>query len=289
MEHQLNIFTGKIDTKTDQGKVKALDELFELSAKYKKSSEFFKLLEFINKFPNLSPFNAFLIHTQDSAAKIVLSAYKWNKYGRRVKPLSRPFIILVPFGPVEFVYDISDTEPINGIEETIPESLLKPFLTKGDLPPAIYNRTVKNAEKDSIDYFEEKMQMGGAGYASTFTNNRFKVTINSQYCINEKFSTLVHELAHIYCGHQGSVKGNWWESRKGILSKEAREIEAESVSYLVCVRNGLETTSPEYLSGYIKEDKELPDISLETILIVANYIETMGTGAFKPKKKRILT
>lgn len=286
MEQQLNIFSGKVDTKTDQGKVKALDELFKLSAKYKKSSEFFKLLEFINKFPNLSPFNAFLIHTQDSAANIVMSAYKWSKYGRRVKPLSRPFIILVPFGPVEFVYDISDTEPIFGINETTPESLLKPFLTKGDLSFAIYNRIVKNAEKESIDYFEDKMKMGGAGYATTSTNSRFKVTINSQYRINEKFSTLVHELAHIYCGHLGSIKENWWESRKEILSKEAREIEAESVSYLVCVRNGLETTSPEYLSGYIKEDKELPEISLETILTVANHIESMGTGAYKPKKKK---
>jgi hypothetical protein len=285
MDHQIDLFTGKVDTKTDQGKVKALDELFELSAKYKKSSEFFKLLEFINKFPNLSPFNAFLIHTQDSGATIVLSAYKWRKYGRKVKPLSRPFIILVPFGPVEFVYDISDTEPINGSKDNIPESLLNPFLTKGDLPLAIYNRTIKNAEKEGIDYFEERMQMGGAGYATTFTNSRFKVTINSQYRINEKFSTLVHELAHVYCGHLGSIKGNWWESRKGNLNKDIEEIEAESVSFLVCMRNGLETTSQEYLSSYIKDDKELPNISLETILTVANHIETMGTVAFKPKKK----
>jgi hypothetical protein len=285
MVHQLDIFTGKVETKTDKGKIKALDELFELSAKYKKSAEFLKLLEFINKFPNLSPFNAFLIHTQDSGATIVLSALKWRKYGRKVKPLSRPFIILVPFGPVEFVYDVTDTEPINGEEDKIPEVLLNPFLTKGDLPSAIYNRTFKNAVKEGIDCSEERMQMGGAGYATSLSNNMFKVKVNSLYRINEKFSTLIHELAHIYCGHVGSTKESWWESRQGILSKEAREIEAESVSYLVCVRNGLETTSHEYLSGYIKEDKELPNISLETILTVANHIETMGTAAFKPKKK----
>ncbi len=285
MEHQYDLFTGKVETKTDQGKIKALDELFELSAKYQKSSEFFKLLEFINKFPNLSPYNAFLVNMQDNGATVVLPAYRWNKYYRMVKPLSRPFIILVPFGPVEFVYDIKDTEPINGKEDNIPERLLNPFLTKGDITPTFYNRTVKNASKDGIDYYEEKMQTGGAGYATSIHNGRFMVKVNSTYRITEKYSTLVHELAHIYCGHQGSLKENWWESRHGLLSKDAREIEAESVSYLVCMRNGLETTSPEYLSNYIIEDKPLPKISLETILTVANYIEKLGVTGFQPKKK----
>lgn len=285
MDHQLNIFTGKVETKTDQGKVKALDELFELSAKYKKSAEFLELLNFINKFPNLSPFNAFLVHMQDSSATVVLNASKWKKYGRRVKPLSRPFIILVPFGPVEFDYDLKDTEPINGEKDNVPESLINPFLTKGSLSPKIYELTVINAEKEGIEYSEERMQMGGAGYATSFSNNRFTVKVNSLYQINEKFSTLVHELAHIYCGHVGTTKESWWESRAGILTKDVCEIEAESVAYLVCMRNGLETTSPEYLSAYIKEDKPLPSISLETILTVTNHIEKMGIPGFKPKQR----
>jgi hypothetical protein len=285
MEHRLNIFHGKVDTDSIQGKRKALDELFEHSAKYRQSAEFFNLLNFIRRFRNLSPFNAFLIHMQDSGATVVLTPKSWLRYGRRIKPMARPFIILVPFGPVEFVYDISDTEPINGEKDNIPETLLNPFLTKGDLHPPIFSKTCKNAEKEGIDYYEQHMQKGGAGYATTMKDGRFKVTVNNSYNINKKYSTLVHELAHVYCGHIGKYKDNWWESRYGTLSKEAKEIEAESVSFLVCLRHGLSTTSHEYLSDYIKENKPLPNLSLETILTVANHIEKMGLDGFKPKRK----
>ena len=153
MGHQLNIFHGKVETDNNQGKKKALDELFEHSAKYRQSAEFFDLLNFIKRFRNLSPFNAFLIHMQDSAVTVVLTAKSWSKYGRKIKHLARPFIILVPFGPVEFVYDISDTEPINGEKDNVPETLLNPFLTKGDLHPPIFYKTRNNAEKEGIDYF----------------------------------------------------------------------------------------------------------------------------------------
>jgi len=286
MEHQLNIFHGKADTSNDQGKQKALDELFEQSAKYRQSAEYFKLLNFIRRFRNLSPFNAFLIHMQDSAANVVLTANNWAKqYGRKVNPMARPFIILVPFGPVEFVYDVSDTEPINGDKDYVPKELMQPFFTKGDLPSSIFHNTIKNARKEGIDYYEQKMQGGGAGYATTMQNEWFKVIVNSGYPINEKYSTLVHELAHIYCGHVGKYRENWWDSRKGNINKDIEEIEAESVAYLVCLRHGLTTTSQEYLSSYIEENKPLPNISLETILTVANHIEKMGLQGFKPKKK----
>ncbi|MBK7442542.1 MAG: hypothetical protein IPI65_13570 [Bacteroidetes bacterium] len=42
--------------------------------------------------------------------EIVLSAEKWKKYRRTIKKNARPLLILMPFGPVEFVYDITDTE-----------------------------------------------------------------------------------------------------------------------------------------------------------------------------------
>lgn len=265
-------------------KISALDELFASSAKYKKSDEFMKLLNFINKFPYMSPFNAFLVHMQNSSASITLSPDKWKKYNRKVRFQSKPYIILIPFGPVEFVYNISDTDPINDYEEDLPDYLLNPFLTRGEFNTDIFHRTYNNALKEGIKYEEYTMQGGAAGHATTTKDGKFIVKLNASFSTNERYSTLVHELAHIYCGHLGILGNSWWISRSS-KNTDVEEIEAESVAYLVCKRFGLETSSESYLSRYIKENADLPGISIERILTVSNHIERMGLPGFKSKNK----
>ncbi len=267
-----------IEPEESKEKIKALDELFQASATYKKSQNFFDLLKFINRFPKLSPFNAFLIHMQNSGVKVVMSARRWKKIGRTIKHYSRPLVILVPFGPVEFVYDIADTEG-----DPVPNYLLNPFHTIGVLPPGVYDRNIRNCSTDKIFYFEDQMHKNSAGYATTKEKGSFKVVVNSSYTQINKYSTLIHELGHIYAGHLGAFDGSWWKAR--ILSHESVEIEAESISYLVCKRMGLQTTSESYLSTYIKDHNQLPPISLDVILTVTGYIEHLGQGNFKPKKK----
>jgi hypothetical protein len=285
VQEQFGIFPEINEPSKDKEKVKALDELFALSANYHKSSEFLALLKFVNKFPYLSPFNAFLVHMQDSGASVVLTHSKWKEYGRSVNPLARPFVILVPFGPVEFVYNITDTEPVDSPFDNTPEILINYFQTSGIFYNDIYKKTRNNAiKKEGIICSEQQMQMGGAGYATTNADNNYTVRINSNFGVNEKYSTLIHELAHIYCGHLGKLKESWWDARPG-LSIAVKEIEAESVSFLVCQRFGLETTSKTYLSDYIKKNELLPNISMEKILTVSNYIESMGMSGFKTKNK----
>lgn len=129
------------------------------------------------------------------------------------------------------------------------------------------------------------MQRSSAGFAK-FKDGNFSVTINSSYSVNEKYSTLIHELAHIFCGHLGVNKTSWWKSRAG-LNVQSVEVEAESVSFLVCERNGLKTTSEAYLSNYINDNKEIPPLSFDTILTVAGYIEKMGVIGFRTKQRKI--
>ena len=262
----------------EESKIKALDELFASSATYRSSSNFFDLLKFINKFPSLSPFNAFLIHMQNSGVEVVMSAKKWNKHGRSVKYKARPMVILVPFGPVDFVYDIADTEG-----EPIPATLINPFTTNGSLPDGLWERTVNNIYRDRLVYREDTMHKSSAGYASSRKVDKFDVVVNSTYDLSTKYSTLVHELAHVYAGHLGVLPGNWWIKRTD-LDLHSREIEAESISYLACSRVGLQTASDSYLSTYIKQKEEMPPISLDVILTVAGYIEQLGQKGFKPKK-----
>jgi hypothetical protein len=58
-----------------------------------------------------------------------------------------------------------------------------------------------------------------------------------------RYATLVHELAHLYCGHLGTPDDGWWPDRQN-LSLTVCEFEAESVSDLVygCWKNGTRAT-----------------------------------------------
>jgi hypothetical protein len=268
----------KIETNSSE-KIKALDELFLKSAGFRKSKDYLDLLKFINHFPKLSPFNAFLIHTQNPGVEIVLPEIQWAYYNRTVKDNARPLVILVPFGPVNFVYDIADTEG-----DQIPEYLNNPFLTMGDFDFSIYQITINNSLKENISVVENEMNKTSAGFAKK-DKSGFKIILNKSLGINEKYSTIVHELAHIFCGHLGSTKTAWWKDRTPV-DHQISEIEAESISYLVCNRLGLQTGSDSYLADYISKNDSIPPISFDTVLTVSGHIEQMGTAKFKPKTKK---
>lgn len=53
----------------------------------------------------------------------------WYRYCGRIKPVASPFIILVTFGSAEFVYDISNTGPINGEKDKMPETVSAEYLS----------------------------------------------------------------------------------------------------------------------------------------------------------------
>ena len=58
-----------------------------------------------------------------------------RKYERRVNVGARAYVILQTMGPVAFVFDLSDTKPINPERDLIPEIATNPFPAKGQVPP----------------------------------------------------------------------------------------------------------------------------------------------------------
>ena len=112
-----------------------------------------------------------------------------------------------------------------------------------------------------------------------------EITLNSNFSSETNYATLTHELGHLYCGHAGTPNLSWWPDRRS-LERNAEEFEAESVSYLVCQRAGLDTPAVAYIHGYLGSNEEVPRISLEAVFKAAQRIESMRTKKMKPRSAR---
>ena len=101
---------------------RSLDELFTLTFQYKTSKAYKELLQFVKCFRSYSPFNAMLVHVQMPGAQYVSPPHRWlSDYKRTIKPGARPLVILQPMGPVMFVFDVNDTEPMEDAPPLPPE------------------------------------------------------------------------------------------------------------------------------------------------------------------------
>jgi hypothetical protein len=274
---------------------RALDELFLFARHYRSSTEYLGLMEFIVRFRNLAPYNALLVRTQMPGAAYVATATRWmREFGRTVKPTARPLVILQPMGPVAFVFDVSETEPGPDAGD-LPVPVERPFDTRGGDVGKGLELTIHNAVRDGVRIHPSAEGSQGAGSIGSAKPGRFlqfrrtpsprtepidvplryELLINSQHSPETQYSTLVHELAHLYCGHLGSPEPKWWPDRR-FVSYDVGEFEAESVAYLVCRRRGIETPSARYLSNYVRDQDETPRISC--VMKATRSIEEMGAS-----------
>ena len=273
----------------------ALDELFTLARKYNSSDAYLELMRFVGRFRFYSLFNAMLIYTQMPGAQFVCTALRWQRdYHRRIETGARPIVILQPMGPILFVFDVSDTEPLPNASP-LPVRVKDPFQVRRGKIGGQMVLTIENAKRDGVRVSERadgsqragSIQRARAGQHLEFTIAkkpmlkltqvplRFELLLNSHLSAETRFGTLVHELAHLYCGHLGTPNGRWWPDRQN-LSHAVCEFEAESVSYLVCARIGIDTASEEYLAGYVRKCPVTPPISLDRVMKSVWLLEQMG-------------
>ena len=274
----------------------ALDELFLLARHYRKSDKFQDLLRFVASFRRYSVFNAMMVHIQMPGARYVLPAKRWLKeYGRRPISDAQPLIMLQPMSPIMFGFDVSQTEG-----RPLPDGFEDPFRADGFLPSGAFELSIANARRDGVSVKFKSLGSTLGGYVRNAAdpahiiavglpsstkeyldvdNKTIRVvadiTLNSNVSDETNFATLTHELGHLYCGHVGTPNPKWWPDRRG-LDHATREFEAESVSYLVCRRSGLDTPAAEYLHGYLGANTEVPSISLDVVSKAAQRIEAMS-------------
>ena len=95
-----------------------LDQLLDDVRNLKSRSNIVKLCEMTVRMRRHAPFNVMLIYLQRPNVTHVLSAADWRALGRFPNAEALPIVILRAFGPVEFVFDVADTEG-----KPIPEQL----------------------------------------------------------------------------------------------------------------------------------------------------------------------
>jgi hypothetical protein len=88
------------------------------------------------------------------------------------------------------------------------------------------------------------------------------------------FVMLAHELGHLFLGHLGEDKKLGIQDRSSVIHR-LREIEAESVAYIVCHRNGVIPRSAKYLNNYVESGESAEDLDLYGITRAAGHIERL--------------
>lgn len=270
-----------------------LDQLLSDSRLYRDSESYRELLQFVTKLRNVAPFNAMLLQIQKRGITYVASAYDWwTKFERRPKEDARPLLILWPFGPVATVYDVLDTEG-----KDLPEDATA-FPARGDMTRARIASFTARLRKNKIHVIEVDRGDAVAGSIRKVGNvgqeksdYQYRLTLNRNHDPAIQFTTLAHELGHLFLGHIGpDSKCNIPKRRQ--LSHPEREMEAESVAYLVCERNGVKAKSETYLSSFVSKELCLNRLDLYQIMRAANQVETIleliDHTKFPGKKQRLL-
>jgi hypothetical protein len=221
-----------------------------------------------------------LLQIQKPGLRFAASDNDWVKlFNRSVKDGARPLLILWPFAPVALVYDVADTEGA-----PLPEDVLRPFrasgpMTRERLDGFARRLFSKGIDLDAVDYgpgLAGQIHSLEVGRASSNRREKpaYRIRINENHNDNVQFATLIHELAHLYLGHLGPDVYLRVPFRAHPTKAHA-ELEAESVSYIVCERSGVDGSAAMYLSGYLESHTMIEDVDIFAILRAAGQIEAL--------------
>ncbi len=103
---------------------------------------------------------------------------------------------------------------------------------------------------------------------------QYRMHVNRNHQPPVQFTTVAHELAHLFLGHLGPDKKLKVPDRPS-MDHGQRELEAESVAYIVCARNKVVSASETYLANYVRENTTLDDVDVYQAMRAAGQVEAM--------------
>lgn len=261
-----------------------IDELIKRSWDLRDSKAFSKFIDFVAKFDHYSRFNTMLVYLQNKEVTFFGGESYWRKkFHRTIKREARPYVILAPMSPVMLVYDVMETEGKDNSRDFL-DNLLgdKLFEVKGHINPKIYEGAIYTAKQWGIPVIYKPLSYFKGGYVTTAFTGRLELCLKDNASVEENFTVLIHELAHVLLGHTGHKELHKTNPDKRLhlperqkLTRSAEELEAETISYLISTKLGLIPRSEEYLAGYLKDVNDLLQFSYETVIKVTDKIETM--------------
>ena len=237
-----------------------------------RQSEWFKeYLDTMAKFWRYSYHNQLLIHIQKRDASRVAGFRTWNEMGRYIKAGQKAIKILAPFTKKtvkkdEETGEEKETEftyfcPVSVFDVSQTEGRELPKLDidiDGNSHEKLLQKLVEFCKSRQIEVEFKPLGINGLyGYSQGG-----KIVIGTNQSVNMQVNTLVHEIAHELIHY--SLKGK-------LFSKQEREIQAESVAYVVCQSLGLEAKSPLYLVSYRAESAKI----LENLGIVCATVKSI--------------
>jgi hypothetical protein len=256
------------------------------------------LVEGATRFRHHSIYNVGLVLAQRPGARAVGTKEQWTALGRDLCADAIPIIILKRFGPVAFLYEVEDTLP------PYDRHLIgDPFGVSGEFNRDWLTRLERSLE--SQKYFAIPVRRSRTGFSQVGTAAvegelpvqgnlalaphpsrsewvgggipSWRVTISDRMSSSEQFVTLCHELGHIFCGHLGRCVGHQQGEQSGWpdrheLSSAAKEIEAETVAWIIAQRASLETGSEQYINQYAGM-VDPAEMDREMIILAANRNE----------------
>jgi len=263
----------------------AVDELISSALAYNTPGRFQELMQFASRMPRVAPYNTMLLHVQNPLLTYAATVKEWAVLGRKVKPGARPYIVLKFKGPVSFVFNITDTMGAP-LPPAVQREIEDPFAATGTVDAEAWASMMTLSAKLRIQVVESPMLVTLAGFAGQSSKGGadYRIELNEAHDLPTRFTTLAHELGHLFCGHCGKRPTDFWEERMG-LDIATRELEAEAVAYLVASMRKLTTASQKYLSGYLQSGTTLPPFSMEHILTAAHVVEEMASGRLPAREK----
>ena len=279
-----------------KGIYQEINELYNEVLAYRNTGKLQDLLQFCARMQTIGAYNAMLVHMQMPGAMLVLSRKRWEQeMCRRVTPNARPLIILIPFGPIELVFDVTHTDAIPGAPRRYSdklEALMHPYPVIGEIDDEILEKLQGNLRYFGI-YFTDDYN-AGTGECAQFTcfprrvyydvtrwENKFSIPFPLSYQLSvdhrktpeERFVSICHELGHHFCGHLTRIAPKDEDPKE---RKRVEEFEAEIVAWVVASRRGFKDSGAvPFLSQYADYYGQLPEIDIRNVLSAVDQIEKM--------------